>query len=156
MDPFSWAALIASVLTSVAATAIVGSVRATWSFLPIRSDHRLKSIAAKWEGVFTQASANGTERNTLALKLKARRKTVTGSGSYVSEGKTTNVEIKGGFVDKSQLILTYKNSDRATLQHGQIILTLSNDTNTLDGAFVGLGIITNKIVSGSVNLQKKA
>jgi hypothetical protein len=157
MDPLSWIAILVGVGTGVIANMAWAAMRATWSLFPIRSDPVRKSIVGEWRGQFKQAGSDGKEEAySLTLKLKAGRKTVTGTGTYTSEGQDTAVDIQGGFVDSRRLVLRYKNSDPAKLQHGEIILSLSNDAMKLDGAFVGLGVVTNKIGSGSVGLTKAA
>lgn len=156
MDSLSWIAILAAVGTGVGGNMAWAAIRASWSFLPIRSDPVRKSIVGEWRGEYKQTEDGKEEAYSLTLLLKAGRKTITGTGTYISGGQSTQLEIQGGFVDNRRLVLNYKNSDQAKLQHGEIILSLSNDAKKLDGGFVGLGVVTNKIGSGSVHLTKAA
>jgi hypothetical protein len=142
----------------VAAHATYSGLRAALRFIPIRSHPVLESIAGTWDGDFDQTDASGkVSTYHLTLTLKTGRKTVKGTAIYNDNGTDTTVGLKGGFVDNRdrRLILSYKNADPAKLQHGELILSLSNDTKSLTGGFVGLGVVTNRIVSGSVNLIRK-
>lgn len=157
MPPFDWLAIFLAVAAGVAANAASGGIRATWSYLPVRKDPVRKSIAATWVGDFKQTSEDGTVVDyQLTLVLEAHRKTISGKGTYKdkSDGTETTVTLKGGFVDARQLVLSYRNADPAKLQHGELILALSNDALEFRGGFVGLGISTNKVISGPVQLRK--
>lgn len=61
----------------------------------------------------------------------------------------------GNLRSDQYLVLQYQNSEPAVLQFGYGILRLSSDTRELSGEFVGYGVNSEDVVSGTVHLVRK-
>ncbi len=148
--------ILGGIGVGVAAEATYSGLRTAWSYLPARSDLVRKKVAGTWTGDFDQSDESGKKSKfKLTLVLSVGRKRVRGHAQYQGDGTDTTLSLQGGFVESRMLVLGYENTDPAKRQHGKLILRLSNNADSLEGGFVGLGVITDRIVFGPVQLTKK-
>ena len=109
-----------------------------------------KFVDSDWSGTFTQGRNRKAEETILTASLKAKWKRVSGTLTYDSE----EIRCSGGFFQSRVLTLHYWTSNPGVLQHGSIVVRLSDLSDKLDGYFVGHGPTKEGLIHGSVLLER--
>ncbi|TQV82877.1 hypothetical protein [Aliikangiella coralliicola] len=144
---------IAALIIGIA-TGIIGFISRYWVEALIRGKHHdyVSVLPGTWAGkVSQQKGVKGN--NEIVFELKTFLKVVYGTIMY--KGEEYTLKVVGGFVQDRYLSLHYENIDKATLQHGSLVLQLSGTKNDLSGYFLGVGPLSENIVHGSVQVQRQ-
>ncbi len=75
-----------------------------------------------------------------------------GKGHFESEATEFDAKLTNGIFDGRFVNFSFKNIDPSKYHYGHMILELSGDTETLSGCYLGVGIRTNKVVTGKIEL----
>lgn len=156
MDPPVIAALITAIVGPI--VTLVATKAYERRFLEVMPDNRQKALAGTWAGVAHQEV--GPDGNPLGssitLELTTTRKTVAGTGRLCDQDYEARFTISGGFLHQRFLKLKYKNTDDAALHFGNITVEMSGDGRSLRGRYLGYGRVSERLVYGTVELNKKA
>ena len=122
---------------------------------------RRKALNGNWQGSAYQEI--GPDGNPLDAKLHytltASRKIVRGSGIYSlklkDKDQSRNFTASGGFLHDKFLKLDYKNTDDSAIQFGSAILELSADGKKLTGLYLGYGATSERLIHGTIELEKQ-
>ncbi len=140
---------------------LVGSILSTlfklkdFVYIP---HNRRKALTGKWDGKISQIEGPDGKsiKYPITMQCKVGWRTIKGCATYYRKGRTINLNIKGGFCDQSLFKIEYRNKNLDVIQHGYSIYSLSNDTSRITGKFIGVGIETQGLVYGDVELTKKS
>ena len=145
-----WLRIIAAVTIGVLSGA-AGFVSRYWIEALLRGKFGtyVSVINGTWDGKFTQRRGVIGETN-INLALNSKLNIVYGEITYGDN----KLKCVGGFVQDRYLSLHYKNEVESKLQHGNIILLLGGNNESLTGDFIGVGPSSEKIVIGTIELTK--
>lgn len=121
-------------------------------------DSREETILGTWKG----QSDERYRRYNLELTIDTiKGKNIKGKATlfYFDEPDIDNriveLELKGNLVGKNDyLLIEYKNIKKNVFHFGYSILKYRSDGLRLDGAFVGYGLTSEKVVHGEIELKK--
>lgn len=148
----------AATLLAVPLTVIVTRIADRRALIAI--DRGRAGVGGVWRGTLAQDDAAEILVEEVEMTLSVRRKRVTGRGYFRAKQKhstetaTVNLTFEGGFLYERFVKLEYRNADVYTVQFGTAILDLSNDSQTLTGAYVGFGSMTGSVVKGRLRFTK--
>ena len=122
---------------------------------------RRKALDGNWQGSVHQEV--GPDRNPIDAKLyysiTASRKVVRGEGTYLTRWQDRDRVLKftasGGFFHDRFLKIDYKNADDSAIQFGSAALELSADGKKLTGCYSGYGALSEHLVQGTIQLEKR-
>jgi hypothetical protein len=124
------------------------------------SKDRLKSLNGRWQGVYQQdvGPSGGPTDYLTKIDFTAKKKTITAKIEMVLtfEGTTYHIsyEGKGRYVDNRFIKMEYDSAFPSVMQFGFMILEYSSSGYSLTGRSVGFGAKTQRLISGSIDLQK--
>jgi hypothetical protein len=121
-----------------------------------------ESLSGNWSGTFSQdLGPLGLPINyRVQLSLVAETERLTGSMTIIDyphpqKGPVTmNLSVDGVMSYERFVQINYSSLDSGVLQFGALLSELSGLGNTMNGRFIGYGAISQRIVSGTFELQK--
>jgi hypothetical protein len=128
--------------------------------LPSISKDRRIALNGRWQGVYHQdvGPSGGPTDYAMKADFTAKKKAIMAKIEMVLsfEGTTYHIAYdgKGSYVDNRFIKMEYESADPGVMQFGFMILEYSTLGYTLTGRFVAFGAITERLVSGNINLQK--
>jgi hypothetical protein len=113
------------------------------------------AVSGKWEGKYEQILNGALEEIDVYMFLEVSRKgKIIGKATIPYGEDAFEANLKGGFYLRSFIKLEYENTNKAIIQFGSFVFRLSDRPNKLAGQFVGYGHISEKVISGSIQLKK--
>ena len=162
-----YAPIVAAVITGVCA--IVGPII---TFLVTRAytgpggdtldKARQKALNGKWQGTFHQeVGPDGKPvSGDYSLQLTASSRVVRGEGSTHLQLGGKNLEAKfrivGGLLYTRVFRFAYDNVDETAIHLGSMMLELSDDGRSLRGRFIAYGMVSQRLVYGTIEFKKQA
>jgi len=123
--------------------------------------YRLPAIHGSWKGTATQE--DGPDGHPLVAEVTAtfdaRSTQIVGNGTFRftrPEGEELEARYKfnGGFLFDQFLRIEYDSEEQFRIQFGSIVLELGTDAKSLHGRFQGYGLLTKRIIHGTLKLTK--
>jgi len=119
-----------------------------------KKNQRKMELGNKWIGIICPENEGEISSYTVELVLKVKRSfEVYGTAEYLFENRVVQQELSGGFYNDDYIYIKYNNRDKSVFQHGYIILRWPNNPKILEGKYVGIGDVSNRIVSGEIKLK---
>jgi hypothetical protein len=117
---------------------------------------RRKAISGSWAGTVyqTEGPAGPPIKFDIELDLSTDGIKVGGKGFFEWDGRPTELQISGGYVDDSYLKLEYKDADYTILRYGTIFFQISPDARNLVGRFLGYAAERGGLIYGEVKMAK--
>jgi hypothetical protein len=164
MDPTVTASIIGGVCTVTAPvlTYVITRYIDDRDKLIILRDRR-DALKAKWIGTIHQE--HGSDGDPLDYPItatfSAKRKQIDGTAVIrvpEEDNKTIEIDLtfNGGFLHGRFLQLDYISKDKSIVQFGSVVLELDARGKRLNGRFTGYGARVEKIISGSIDMQRSA
>jgi hypothetical protein len=148
-------AIVAPVVTFIATRAYENR------FLQPISSERARALIGTWAGdVLQDHGPDGAPLPGKAnFKFSIVGKKIQGyriyRASYGGEEFTSTFVSSGGFLHDRFIRFNYNSEVSGVVQFGSIILEMSNDTKSLEGRFLGFGVVTNGLVFGTLRMKKQ-
>jgi hypothetical protein len=123
---------------------------------------RRKALDGSWRGTLHQeVGPDGKPIDAeYALQLSASRRVVRGEAHSRFWVKKQHHEarfvLEGGLLYERFFRFTYDSADRKALHFGVMMLELGADGRSLRGRFVAYGMLSQRLVYGSIDLEKQA
>jgi hypothetical protein len=114
------------------------------------TESRRRQLEGRWSGKALQAETGSYEFDII---LQAGRKKISGSGTLKGP-RRMYILFEGGYRNDRFLELMYRNEKDEVIQFGTLIFELHPESSKLKGRFVGYGPLSEKLVSGEVEMEK--
>jgi hypothetical protein len=105
--------------------------------------------ASAWKGYYSQEVDGVEMKIPVTADLRAKWKRVHGNFHADAEFKCS-----GGFFENRILTLHYWVTEPGVLRHGTLMMRLHSDAKRLQGFFVGYGSHTEKLVHGTIYMER--
>ena len=117
---------------------------------------RSEAINGRWQGVLYQDE--GPYGKPIEYKfgaiLSAKGTAISGSATIDFNDKQYQLVLEGRFIDVYLVELSYRNIDPTVVHFGRIILELSSLGNEWISKFIGYGLLSRAIVSGTLECRR--
>jgi hypothetical protein len=113
----------------------------------------MNKLSGKWAGHFEQILHDVNHSIPLEMELKTfNNNIISGQAKFEFQDNNYEMVLEGELHSRNLLKLNYENE--TLLQFGTFVLELSENPEQLSGDFIGYGPISNRIVKGSLILNK--
>ena len=115
-----------------------------------------RSIKGAWRGITHQRkdSTGKPIEVDLSVEFYTRGKIIKGRSRVRGGGAELNVTFQGGFVSDTHLSLRYNAKDSSKVNFGYCLLTYNAEGKQLKGEMIGYGHLSERIVSGEMELRR--
>lgn len=143
-------------IESLGARAVYDAIRKAWSLINFREKRSAFSKNKIWQGQFSQGKGESVETVPITFVFNMKGRVIRASARYRSTTGDRDLDLIGGFHDRQHLFLQYTSSNAEAFHKGFVLFKLSNEGNLLSGRYMGIGIKTEEIVAGEIELHKNA
>lgn len=129
---------------------------ATNPFTPRVDENCLSRITGTWEGAVGQKIGERDAQMPVKFRFKAEPEGVTGIAEIQSPdlSAVAELQLKGSVRLDKFLLAEYVMGEGQSQSFGSLLLEVGAETKRMEGRFIGYGIISRMVVTGSISIQK--
>ena len=123
---------------------------------------RTKSLSGTWTGILDQHEGPSGQplRCNVLFKLTTERQNLIGTAiidNIIPYAGVTELNLKlNGVVSHERFVqLNYNSENPIMIQFGAVLCELSDTGREMSGKIIGYGLLTRRIISGSLELRKE-